>query len=165
MKNKMFKSMTTVALAAIMVAGSIVPVLAVVDETQNASNGTSCEVLYNLDSDGLYTVTIPKKITLGSDKTASYNVTVAGDISSDKQVTVVPDASFEMVDQNGGKDNVTATVTHATADTIWVLEEIAVKDGESVVGTTKSGSIAAPGLSAGEWKGTFNFTIGFGDKQ
>ena len=155
MKNKLFKPVMAVALAAILAFGSIVPFSATVDETQTASESGNkeAEVVYTQDSN--FIVTIPKKITLDSDKTSAYEVNVIGDIASDEKVTVVPDASFLMKDQatvGTLKEDITATV--AQDKTEWTSPEIVVEGG-----STTDGSVSAPDLTAGSWKGTFNFDI------
>ena len=155
MKNKIFKPVMALALAGIVVAGSAIPFSATVNETQTATETSvkETEVVYTQDSS--FTVTIPKKITLDETKTSTYDVTVEGDISSDEKVTVVPDASFLTKDQATSgtvKADVTATVTQEKTE--WVNAEISV-DG----GSTVNGSVSAPDLTAGSWKGTFNFDI------
>ena len=163
MKNKLKKAMMSVSLAGAVFLTTSNMAFAAVDETQNPT-GTKgeCTVVYELGTssnpgssttDGCYMVTIPKKITLGTDKTAAYTVLVTGDIASDKQVTVVPDATFLMKDvtvESGGKEDVTAKVTQE--ETIWIWSEVAN-------GSEKRGSISAEDLTAGSWEGTFNFSI------
>lgn len=171
--NKLFKSIMTASLSGVLALGTIVPVYATVDNTEDFTSpieNEECEVVYVLGStaggeDGAigYTVTIPKKITLGTDKTSDYTVTVKGDISSDKKVTVIPDNSFLMSDQSGvanAKPDVEATVTQAVTD--WTWDELAANDGE---GTAKTGNVSATGLTAGSWAGTFNFDIALEDLQ
>ncbi len=111
-------------------------------------------------TDSIFTVTIPKSIALGSDKTAEYEVKVKGAIDSDETVTVKPKdmktdtadvIDFEMTEKNGRKDPVTATVTQDN-DT-WNNTEV------TDAGTAKSGTISAPGLVRGEWQGNFDFLI------
>ena len=164
MKNKILTSL----MAATMIMGSAMPVFAAttasdtVNETQ-AENGTTreTEVIYTQSS--TFTVTIPKKIALdGSTKASDYDVNVKGDISSDKQVTVTPDASFKMKDQSTTakkKADVDATVTQA--EKTWSSEEVNV----TTTGTTKNGNISATGLTSGSWKGTFNFSVAMSNAQ
>lgn len=155
MKNKLFKPVMAVALAGIVALGSIVPFSATVNETQTASESGNkeAEVVYTQDSN--FIVTIPKKITLDETKSSTYNVNVIGDIASDEKVTVVPDASFLMKDQatvGTLKEDITATVTQDKTE--WTSPEIAVEGG-----STTDGEVSAPDLTAGNWKGTFNFYI------
>ena len=107
------------------------------------------EVLYSQDSD--FTVTIPKKIALGTEKTAQYDVSVKGSVRADEKVTVHPDETFDMSETAGRKTAVTATATQA--DTAWSCAEI------TDAGTAKSGSVTAAGLTAGDWSGELVFHI------
>lgn len=107
------------------------------------------EVLYSQDSD--FTVTIPKKIALGTAKTAQYDVSVKGSVRADESVTVKPDETFSMNETAGRKAAVTATITQA--DTAWSCAEI------TDAGTVKSGSVTAAGLTAGDWSGELVFHI------
>ncbi len=112
-------------------------------------------------TDSQFTVTIPKSIALGSDKTAEYKVKVKGAVESDETVTVAPKdmiaetadvVDFEMTEVNGRvSDAVNATVTQA--DTDWDNTEVTTE------GTEKSGTISAPGLKRGSWSGNFDFDI------
>lgn len=164
MKNKILTSL----MAATMVMGSTMPVFAAttatdtVNETQTESGTTRpVEVTYTQSS--TFTVTIPKTIVLdGSTKTSDYDVNVKGDISSDKQVKVTPDTTFKMKDQSNAtnkKTDVDATVTQE--ETTWSSSEVNV----TTTGTTKNGNISAIGLTAGSWKGTFNFSVAMSDVQ
>lgn len=117
-----------------------------------------------------YTVVIPKTIVLDSvSKDSDYTVKVYGDISSDKKVTVAPqDAladidgiNFYMKDQataGAKKADVQADVTQDIVD--WTSAEVCMTDG-----TTKDGNVAAPTITAGNWKGTFNFNISLADAE
>ena len=158
-KNKIF----TALMAGTMIMGSTLPVFAATTETQGvtkteaeASEKRDTEVLYNQSS--TFSVTIPKQIVLGETKTSDYNVNVRGDISSDKQVKVAPDAKFDMIDKAGGKDNVEATVTQNV--TVWSSEDVCKENG-----TDKTGNVEALGLTAGSWAGTFEFNISLEDAQ
>ena len=166
-KNKIL----TAIMAGTMMMGSVLPVCAAVTEehdpisqTEVGEAGTSrdTEVLYELGS--TFSVVIPKRIVLdATSKDSDYVVRVYGDISSDKKVTVAPqDAlteiegiNFYMKDQATAgtkKDDVQADVTQAVVD--WTSAEVCKADG-----TTKNGKVAAPTITAGNWKGTFNFNI------
>lgn len=99
-----------------------------------------------------FTITIPKEIVMdGSTKEADYTVNVVGDIAGDQTITVTPDASFEL-NEDGGKDPVTCTVTQA--DTGFNSDEIAADGGKTV-----DGNLSAQDLTAGNWSGKYNFTI------
>lgn len=106
-----------------------------------------------------FSVVIPKVITLdGSTKAGDYQVAVKGDISGNQKISVTTPDTFEMAEQNATvaqKDNVTATI--AGAKTEWTQSEIKA-DTYDGTGTTK-GTITADGITAGSWKGTFDFSI------
>lgn len=158
--KKLFKLAISTVLATAMVMGSSMVAFADVTEEKTVTDKVAeeaCEVTYELESDGLYTVKIPKKITLGEDKSAEYTVTVSGDISSANKVTVVPDDTFLMKDVSKGatkKGDVEATVT--LDKQAWTWDEVV----NSSVG---KGTISAEDLSAGSWAGTFNFAINLVD--
>ena len=160
MKKKVLASLS---LAAAMVATTM-PAMAytnsvgAVNETQEVSENkeAECEVYAEIGS--TFTVTIPKKITLaGATKTGAYTVACTGDIAGDEYVSVVPDASFDMIQT--GKTNVTASVTQETQNFRGNNYTGSVGTGEAKMEDGATGSISAAGLTAGAWKGTFNFTI------
>lgn len=137
--------------------GSVTP-----DTITMTNNGSPAAqettVTYLLSSS--YSVVIPKNIVLdAATKASDYTVKVSGDISSDKKITVTPDATFAMKDQATAgtkKADVTAAVTQAKKD--WTSAEVCKPEG-----TTTSGNISAAGLTSGNWKGTFQFNIALGD--
>ena len=168
-KMKMNKNkILTAVMAGTIMMGSVLPVCAAVTDYDPISqeavgeDGTSrdTEVLYNLGS--TFSVVIPKTIVLDAvSKDSDYAVRVYGDISSDKKVTVAPqDAltdiegiNFYMIDQATAgtkKANVQADVTQDVVD--WTSAEVTAD-------TSKDGNVAAPTITAGNWKGTFNFNI------
>lgn len=172
MKNKILTSF----MAGAMIMTSAMPVMATeltsgVTESQSilekdAIDGTTrpTDVLYEQGS--TFSVTIPKTIILdGATKASDYTINVKGDISSDKQVKVSPDATFDMVDQanvTNKKANVVASVTQE--ETIWTSVEVCQLDETATsIGTNKDGNISATGLTSGAWKGTFNFSIAMED--
>lgn len=169
-KNKIL----TAVMAGTMMMGSVLPVCAAttdyapISQTEIGEDGTSrdTEVLYTRASS--YSVVIPKRIVLDADsKDSDYAVRVYGDISSDKKVTVAPqDAltdiegiNFYMKDQatkGTKKADVQADVTQAVVD--WTSAEVTAD-------TSKDGNVAAPTITAGNWKGTFNFNIALADAE
>lgn len=174
-KKKMNKNkFITALMAGTMMMGSVLPVCAAVTDYDPISqeavgeDGTSrdTEVLYNLGS--TFSVVIPKTIVLDAvSKDSDYAVRVYGDISSDKKVTVAPqDAltdiegiNFYMIDQATAgtkKANVQADVTQDVVD--WTSAEVTAD-------TSKDGNVAAPTITAGNWKGTFNFNIALADAE
>lgn len=132
---------------------SITPAYAAVEsETSLTAPGTSETTVY-ADIDSVYTVTLPKTIKLDSaNKNSDYSVNVKGDIAGTYMVNVVPDSSFTM--STDGKESVTANVTQT--QTSFNYTELSANDGN---GTTTTGSVAAPGLTAGSWNGSFNFNV------
>lgn len=172
-KNKIL----TAVMAGTMMMGSVLPVCAAttdydpISQTEVGESGTSrdTEVLYELGS--TFSVVIPKRIVLdATSKDSDYAVRVYGDISSDKKVTVAPqDAlngekdpagiNFYMKDQatkGTKKADVQANVTQDVVD--WTSAEVTAD-------TSKNGNVAAPTITAGSWKGTFNFNIALADAE
>lgn len=169
-KNKIL----TAVMAGTMMMGSVLPVCAAttdydpISQTEVGESGTSrdTEVLYELGS--TFSVVIPKRIVLdATSKDSDYAVRVYGDISSDKKVTVAPqDAltdiegiNFYMKDQatkGTKKADVQANVTQDVVD--WISAEVTAD-------TSKDGNVAAPTITAGSWKGTFNFNIALADAE
>lgn len=149
----MKRKLIPLCMAAIMMCSSLSVNAAESQSFSSADIGESTtgksEVLYSQDSD--FTVTIPKKIALGTAKTAQYSVSVKGSVRADESVTVKPDETFDMNETAGRKSAVTATTTQA--DTAWSCAEI------TDAGTAKSGSVEAAGLTAGDWSGELVFHI------
>ena len=131
------------------------------DETQ--SDGTSADGLQETNASGSkaavvkydqassFTVTIPKSIVLDSNKTATYNVKVKGDILGNEIITVVPDATVTLNDANG-KDPVTGNI--AQEKTEFSSTEVNTNSGNT------TGSVLANDLTSGDWSGNFKFVIG-----
>ncbi len=125
--------------------------------TTDESNLSDVEVTYQQSSN--YSVTIPKTITLASNKRAGYSVKVSGDIDTNQRVYVAPvdiisdteEIDFYMKDQNGKKDDVVATVTQNKI--YWNSEEVTSGYEET------DNSISALDLTSGTWKGTFQVEI------
>lgn len=166
MKNRIIGRVLPCALSICMIAGNVTPVFAATAETQNAdisnekmSDTKDTDVLYNQTS--TFFVKIPKVISLGADKQSGYSVAVNGDISSDQQVYVSPIDSiteraglnFYMKDQSkkNPKADVAADITQSKF--YWNYKDVAASYEET------ANLITAEGLSAGTWKGTFDFEI------
>ena len=154
-KNKIL----TALMAGTMLMGSTLPVCAAVTEEHDPVSSDTVkdtEVLYKQSS--TFSVVIPKTIVLDSaSKDSNYTVKVYGDISSDKQVSVAPETGFLMIDQAKAgtkKADVPANVTQT--ETVWSSAEVTAK-------TVKNGNVAAPTITAGDWKGTFTFNIALND--
>lgn len=172
-KNYMNKNkFLTAVMAGTMIMGSTLPVFAATTESQGvdqaevkaneeAGEVTKKETVVTYTQSSTFTVTIPKTIVLDDTKISDYKVNVKGDISSDKQVKVVPDTSFDMIDigtATAKKDPVEATVTQAV--TVWSSDEVCKTDG-----TDKAGNVSATRLTSGSWSGTFEFSIALEDAE
>lgn len=172
MKNKILTSL----MAASMIMGSAVPVFAATTEDQHVSQaeadpGTTREAEVTYTQSSTFTVTIPKTIVLdGQGKISDYNVNVKGDISSDKQVTVAPQDAIDSIDginfymkdqSSAAKKKADVEANVAQAETVWSSAEVDVAN----VGTTKTGNVASPKISAGSWRGVFTFDIAMNDAQ
>ena len=95
----------------------------------------------------IYNITIPKTIVLnGQEKKASYYVKVEGDIAGYQVLNVVPDDFFYLysINKDGAITSVYQDKTSWTYDEFNVLAE---------------GTVLADFITAGKWKGTFNFNI------
>lgn len=152
-----FKQMTAIGLSVLSIAQCFSPVFAEgeVTNTISEAGSLSSDVTYTQDSS--FTVSIPKKIILDSNKSAAYHVNVTGDIYGDQTITVTPDTEITLTDKNG-KGTVTATV--AQDDNVFECADIkAVSESGEMVGKTVEGSITAEGLTAGEWEGTLNYNV------
>ncbi len=134
----------------------------------------SATVEYNGAAEQNFTVTIPKKIVLGTDKTAEYNVTVKGDVATGSTVNVAPhDDVNDVAGTNfvmsvaSGKTGDPVNVNVTQADTNWdyaAITAVDASDSSIVTGTAKSGNIAGPDLTKGIWSGTLTFDITFNDE-
>lgn len=142
-------------------------------EADKAQN--ECEVLVTQTSS--FSVVIPKTVILngkvGKVNDADYNVTVKGNIASDETINVVPDSTFKMKDIKKVKDDIDANVTQSvtkfvnaetkekvyanTADTIAI--DVANETGKT------TGTIQVENLTAGSWRGVFNFNINLSTKE
>lgn len=156
MKTKGLRKLAGKTVAAVMAACLMmmpVSVGAAVDSTGNVDTGGDNECIVSATAESEWTVTIPKHIILAvqSDETgtADYEVSVTGKIDTTHYIEVAPDTSFSMTQ---GDVNLTATVTQG----------ITTFDGKTLTPETPSkasGSVAASGLRAGDYEGSFNFHI------
>ncbi len=126
----------------------------------------SSEVIYDTADKQEFTVMIPKKIVLGSDKTGSYDITVKGDVAQGSEVTVKPQDAVSDKDginfvmtstKSGGSKNVDVIQN----DVLWNYSDIAANDHN---GTQKNGEINGSELTFGIWNGTLTFRISFKDE-
>ena len=97
-----------------------------------------------------FTITIPKEIILnGDDGTATYNVSVEGEIAGNQAISVIPDNSF-ILNENGGK---------STQVTITQLKN--TFNYQNLNKNKYEGSLSTDNISAGIWSGKFMFNINF----
>lgn len=142
-------------LAAIITLTPTVPTMAAENTnntTQEATTTGTQGATITYEQDSAFTVTIPKTITLGQNKSAIYDVKVKGDISGNETVTVTPDATLQLTDSNG-KAAVTGTITQDITE--FAANQVNLPDGGST-----TGNIVANGLTSGDWSGNFEFAIG-----
>ena len=161
-KNKLLVKTLSGTLCAAMLMTNVTPTYALTTNEQSTSNvdeTKETEVLYNKSAS--YFVTIPKNITLDSNKESSYSVKVDGDIASDQEVYVSP------IDSIGSKDGFNfymkdQSTKHPKSDVVADVTQNKFywdyKDAANAY-TETDNSISAPDLSSGEWKGTFDFEI------
>ena len=107
---------------------------------------------------------IPKVLVLSAAGECEFAVSVKGDISGAQTVLIKPEAEqFDMVEVDpltgnpiGKKDNVPATIEVEDIDWTYATD---FKTVDAVTYVDHAGSILADGLTAGSWRGTFNFSI------
>jgi hypothetical protein len=169
MKNKNYsKLMAAIPMAAVL----IMPITAMADDTSWAVNqtdvgtGTTRSTTVTYSQASTFTVTIPKSISLGTNKTATYNIKVTGDISSDQQVNVAP--QDDKADKDGVNFKMSDTATTADKkDDVWVTVIQSIKAWSSSeiseageTGVTKTGTIdGSDVLTSGSWSGNLTFNI------
>jgi hypothetical protein len=118
---------------------------AAVEASQEEEPDVYASVSVDMPED--YQVVIPKSVTLdGSTKSGTYTVMVSGELSGEEILSITQEKSVTLSQDQ--KDSVTGTV--AQSKTKWSCEDLA---------ETGEGIISASDLSAGEWNGTFEFSI------
>ena len=118
-------------------------------EDEDFSNTTS--VFAQIGSE--YKVTIPKTVVLNGElKSATYKVKTEGDIAGDEYIEVTPDEFFNLYTKN--KDPQIANIYQDK--TIWTVDEFDI---------LADGYINSPTITAGKWKGTFNFYISLNNSR
>lgn len=183
---KLFKRLTTLALALALVAGTFahaVPASAAVEDSVAATDYERLNVNYNGSEDcevevtqgTKYIVVIPKKIVLdGSDGTGSYTVTVDADLAGTEYISVVPTAQEGgyVLHEQGGKADINYTVSQekqvfiangsVSSGLAGEIELQAAVEGYEILtreAVIVGADIATINLSAGTWTGTFDFEI------
>ena len=119
--------------------------------TQQTSTPGNQSATITYDQGSKFTVTIPKTIALGSNKSVEYTVKVEGDISGNETITITPDSTITLNDADG-KDAVTGNIEQTKTE--FNSTEVNQADGVSTTGT-----ITANDLTAGDWSGNFEFAI------
>ena len=117
------------------------------------SEGTQAAKVY-VSQASTFGVKIPKVIILDGKKNdegvnkANYVVTIVEgtNISGKEKIVVKPDASFKMSQE--GKNDLDVTVIQDKEE--WLVADLT---------TLGNGEVSATGMSAGMWKGEFNFDI------
>lgn len=121
------------------------------------SEDTSTDVEVEIGAS--YTVTVPKRITLGNGM-ATYKVVVQGDVGGLYRVQVRPDRNFVMK-ESGGRTDVLATVNQDYL--LFASEQMAFQNNGNVLYGIESGAESNGTVSmlkkAGIWTGRFNFYI------
>ena len=122
------------------------------EDTNNWQNGSITEeVRVNVKRASFFNITIPKEIVLnGNNGSATYEVSITGELAGDQSLVVKPDDSFQLTEDGGKTTPVTVTQTKDTFN----YQDI----DNSVKG---NGTLSASGISAGNWNGRFNFNIEF----
>ena len=150
----MKKKLLVTALAAMpmlwMFGGNIASAKVVND---GIANSATEEVKVTVSQPSTFSVIIPKEIeeTVNtSTYTDQYTVVVEGNIAGNETITVRPASSFARKQNN--KTDLSASVTQA--DQTAVYSELKNGTKKNLAGEVKVG-----GVSAGTWKGTFNFDI------
>ncbi len=123
-------------------------------------------VIYNTADEQSFTVIIPKKILLDRNKTASYDITVKGDVAQGSNVKVEP---VDEVPDREGINFVMASAKSGETSPVDVVQDIVYWDYDDITafgnrGTAKSGSIDGNGLTLGIWNGELTFLINFEDE-
>ena len=127
------------------------PMLVVVDEL---NKGVDNIVNVYVTQACTFSVVIPKTIIIdGQTKNATYQVSVKGDIGGLDTITITPDTILAL--EQFGKENIVANVSQTK--TTFTYEDGMTSETPFVT----NGSIVAPNMSAGSWKGQFNFAISF----
>ena len=147
------------ALAALITMTPTIPTLAAENPdntTQEVTTTGTQGATITYEQDSAFTVTIPKTITLGQNKSATYGVKVKGDIAGNETITVTPDATLQLTDSNG-KAAVTGIITQDVTE--FAAAEVNLPDGGST-----TGNIVANELTSGDWSGNFEFAINIENK-
>ena len=153
-----FKKFLVASLMCFVLTGSTVAAAA--DENNIITSPGEASTVISYSQASTFSVAIAKTITMNSDKTGNYTVTVTGDLASSDTVSVNPidektdveGINFTFVDQSKGATTKADVVASVTQDkTSWSFSDLS---------TVGNGTISAPALSAGTWNGVLTFEIG-----
>lgn len=150
-KKSILKCITKITCIIAVITTTCIPAFAAETEPYTSTGTKQTEVSYSQNS--TFSVTLPKKIPLNSDKKGNYEISVNGDIKGDEKVVVIPDSTITMIDAEG-KNNVTGTITQIKTEFTYT-DFISTSDDDRKT----TGTISVANLSAGNWTGTFNFNI------
>lgn len=142
----MFKKiLSTVLVATFLVGYSYVPTKAANSTDEDGTLQST--VIAQIASS--WVVTVPDSIVLDANKSATYSISISGDVANDTSISVIPESSFTLTD---GESDVTANVTQEKQQ--WIGSEI-----EST-GSSTTGTIAVNNtMTAGTWSGSLNFLV------
>jgi hypothetical protein len=150
MRKKTLNVLAAFLLLLAMLVAAVPVFAAEEDNTQSVNSNTSTSVEIQ-GASSTFTVRVPKKLTgIGTSGTVSYGVSVSGDIAGDKQVSVVPDTSVTLKQDEAA--DVIATI--AQDKTTWAANEFK---------TSAKGSITYSNIIEGSYTGSFHFTIALQD--
>ena len=127
---------------------------------------SACDVYASQAS--TFSVTIPKVIILngakGAENSGAYTVKASGNIGGNETISVTPAAAFKM--RQTGKTDIDAAVAQAVTKFVVAQKTIADADKTTTVagvdnaaGASTTGKVTVSNLTAGSWKGAFNFNI------
>lgn len=123
------------------------------DETTNVWNSGTIveETRVKVNRASFFNITIPKEIVLnGNNGSATYEVSITGELAGDQVLVVKPDATFTLTEDGGKTTPVTVTQTKDTFNYQNINDNV-----------KGNGTLSASGISAGNWSGKFNFNIEF----
>lgn len=100
-----------------------------------------------------FTVKIPKTITLDEEGVGKYTVGVKGEIPSKYTVSVVPDETIVVEEENNLLDSITADVT--AGKTKWTATEL----NPDSYAENEENTIQMQSIDYGKFEGTLNFNV------
>lgn len=155
---KKFKLISSLLAAALIVATIPVTVQAEVtyeekDSGTNIGQSFTGSATVTFGQTPSFTIKIPKIITLDTDGVGKYTVGVKGQIPSKYTVSVIPDETIIMEEENGLLDDITADVT--AGKTEWKAAEL---NPDTYAENTEN-TIQMQSIDYGKFEGTLNFNV------